>query len=139
MDAVNTGKYVESSPLYECNLGANKICSSAEIEKNSDFETAVVKLQRNQASTLTESKRHICASLLLENNPSTTTPPNAFSTQCKSMYSRLARKRKAIEHFEARYMTSNFLTGSAGEVERLIPNGVTSYHHCLPTTTVAHI
>jgi len=115
LEEVQNNSNDTNSVLYNCKLGCNYVGTSAGILVDPEFESGVVKIQRNEISTMSDKERKACESLLIKNQVEASPTNSTFATIAEKV---AAKKRRKIEQTE-KYMNCSFILGSVAEVERL--------------------
>lgn len=115
MDVVKTSRADSGSPFYGCKLGTTYISTDSYISTESSFECAVVKIQRNEASSLSAAELNACKNFKLHK----TNTPSSTIRERSTIAEKLAEKKRRRLDDSDKYMNCSFILGSVAEVERL--------------------
>ncbi len=114
------GKHDPDSDIYQCQLGARAISPVSRLVTDKDFESGVVKIERNQLRSMSSSERNASRSFLVSNY-STAIVSGSDSEEDgeKSIMAPITKKRRKLSNSTAKYIDSRFICGSVAKVERL--------------------
>jgi len=120
---VRVGCNKQTSKLYSCKLGCNKIIADNGLSTDADFETGVAKIQQGVVlkNKMTLEERNACKILLkssksLRDSASDTDSEESEEDITMAIATKEKRKLKEIEG-QSNYINCSFVIGSAAIVE----------------------
>jgi len=126
---VRVGCNKQTSKLYSCKLGCNKIIADNGLSTDADFETGVAKIQQGVVlkNKMTLEERNACKILLkssksLRDSASDTDSEESEEDITMAIATKEKRKLKEIEG-QSNYINCSFVMGSAAIVEQLWSKG----------------
>jgi len=115
METVSEDRNKAGTKFYKCKLGKKYIAADSRIVSNKNFESAVIKIQRDQTELMTAAEKSASVSL---RKPCTTQSSQVQEQSDSSFLERYTKKSK-LNSNEDPYINCDFILGSAAEVERL--------------------
>eukprot|EP00171_Calliarthron_tuberculosum_P009475 IDg9475t1 len=118
LQKVATKKDVPSSSFFGCKLGTSHISQTADIVKDKAFLSGVIKIQRKECDTLSDSERLACRKLLSEAAVQSNTE-NDDDSGDDDIITEITKERENKVDGSGSYINADFVLGSVAEVERL--------------------
>ena len=121
MDDIHQYGPQQGSPLFGCTLGVKYISSDSDITSDPDFESGVVKIQRNMVHTMTPDEHEACKKMRVDTHEVDEVVAEDYKAVLgMNLEDRLSgRKQRHDGCDDYSYMNSDFILGSVTEVERL--------------------
>lgn len=113
IEAVESGRKDVNSNFYGCLLGSKYLSPTANKVTDPYSKSGVVKIQNNQAGSMSTLDMAACESLLLEQQTTSYESGSSLSTIAHKLAD---VKRRFVTN---KYLNCGFIIGSAAEVERL--------------------
>lgn len=107
------------APLFGCTLKDEYIKLHSVHSPSSTFESAVVKIQRQEYSTMTHEERSAALPLKKPTEPCDSTDGTTQDEDVLTMSGILDRRKRRRVEQDHPYMNLNFILGSSAEIERL--------------------
>lgn len=129
-----------NSAYFGCTLKNTHISTSAAIVKHEAFLRGVMKIQRNQMSTMTQSEQDACSMMKIDATEEIV-DKQGLSSEEDNVMKDIAKDNEKSSNAPRSYMNANFLLSSVAEVQRLWSRAKSAFpshrKSCTPMITEA--